>query len=93
LFDEVRAHPDHQYKNHEQLVSHRRPLSCLYSFASIKANQRIIFVVERRSTAEILSRQFKEDQDFEQKNPDYVIGMSDSGFFKEMQQSILADFH
>jgi hypothetical protein len=62
----------------------------LYSFASIKADHRISVVVERRSTAEILSRQFK---DFEQKNPDYVIGMSDSGFFKEMEQSILADFH
>jgi hypothetical protein len=65
----------------------------LYIFASIKADHRIIVVVERRSTAKILSRQFKEDQDFEQKNPDYVFGMSVSGFFKEMQQSILADFH
>jgi ERCC4-related helicase len=65
----------------------------LHSFASIKADHRIIVVVERRSTAEILSRQLKEDQDFEQKNPDYVVSMSDSGFFKEMQQSILADFH
>jgi ERCC4-related helicase len=68
-------------------------LAKLNSFASIKADIRIIVVVERRSTAAILSRQLNQDQNFEQKNPEYVIGMSDSGFFKEMQQSILADFH
>lgn len=54
--------------------------------------QRILVFVERRATAERLSRRLKDDPEVEKMNPDYVVGSSDSGFTKEMQQTILANF-
>lgn len=54
--------------------------------------ERILIFVDRRNTAERLCRRLKEDSDVGQMNPDYVIGNSNGGFPREVQQAVLKTF-
>lgn len=55
--------------------------------------ERIIVFVERRNTAERVCRRLRDDPVVGQMNPEFIVGNSNGGFPKEMQQSILESFH
>lgn len=54
--------------------------------------ERIIVFVERRNTAERVCRRLRDDPIISKMNPEFIVGNS-NGFPKEMQQSILENFH
>jgi ERCC4-related helicase len=55
-------------------------------------NARILVFVERRDTAERLSRRLQDDPNIGRMNPEYVVGNSSGGLPKERQQEIMEKF-
>lgn len=57
-----------------------------------KQDTRILVFVERRNTAERLSRRLQDDPCIREMNPEYVVGNASGEYPKELQQEVLKKF-